>query len=188
MYVACAPDFYICVCIAPVIEEVDPCNPSPCGSYSQCRNVNAQGVCSCLQTYIGSPPGCRPECVASSECPQNRACINLKCVDPCPGPCGLNTRCETVNHSPICSCRQGFTGDPFTRCYAVPRKHCLIHFIFAQQSVTSLSLQCDSCYLDCASEIQGYKFPADVQSRNVLFCFSISFLIFVISDFNSIHK
>ena len=138
VYVACAPDFYICVCIAPVIEEVDPCNPSPCGPYSQCRNVNAQGVCSCLPTYIGSPPGCRPECVASSECPQNRACINLKCVDPCPGPCGLNTRCETVNHSPICSCHQGFTGDPFTQCYAVPRKHYLIHFLFLPKIQWSL--------------------------------------------------
>jgi hypothetical protein len=133
MYVACAPDFYISVCIAPVTEEVDPCNPSPCGPYSQCRNVNEQGVCSCLPTYIGSPPGCRPECVASSECPQNRACVNLKCVDPCPGPCGLNTRCETVNHSPICSCRQGFTGDSFIRCYAVPRKHQLILFLSSTQ-------------------------------------------------------
>lgn len=122
MYVACAPDFYIYVCIAPVTEEADPCNPSPCGPYSQCRNVNGQGVCSCLPTYIGSPPGCRPECVASSECPQNRACANQKCIDPCSAPCGLNTRCEVISHSPICSCRQGFTGDPFTRCYAIPCK------------------------------------------------------------------
>ncbi|XP_033611631.1 stabilin-1 [Cryptotermes secundus] len=101
-------------------EPGDPCNPSPCGPNSQCRQVNGQGVCSCLPNYIGSPPGCRPECVVSSECPQNRACLNQKCVDPCPGPCGQNTRCEVINHSPICSCRQGFTGDPFSRCFTIP--------------------------------------------------------------------
>jgi len=105
------------------VEPGDPCSPSPCGPNSQCKQVNGQGVCSCLPAYIGSPPGCRPECVVSSECAQNRACVNQKCVDPCPGTCGLNTRCEVINHSPICSCNQGFTGDPFTRCFPVPRKH-----------------------------------------------------------------
>jgi len=103
-------------------EPGDPCAPSPCGPNSQCRNVNGQAVCSCLPTYIGSPPGCRPECVVSSECAQNRACVNQKCVDPCPGTCGLNARCEVINHSPICSCQFGFTGDPFTRCFTIPRK------------------------------------------------------------------
>jgi hypothetical protein len=103
-------------------EPGDPCRPSPCGPNSQCKPVNGQGVCSCLPSYVGSPPGCRPECVVSSECSQNRACVNQKCVDPCPGTCGLNTRCEVINHSPICSCTQGFTGDPFTRCIPIPRK------------------------------------------------------------------
>ncbi|XP_049964679.1 neurogenic locus notch homolog protein 4-like [Schistocerca serialis cubense] len=105
-----------------VAEPGDPCSPSPCGPNSQCRQVNGQAVCSCLPSYIGSPPGCRPECVVSSECPQNRACVNQKCVDPCPGPCGLNTRCQVINHSPICSCKQGYTGDPFARCHPIPRK------------------------------------------------------------------
>lgn len=105
----------------------DPCNPSPCGPNSQCRVSNGQAVCSCLPEYTGSPPGCRPECVVSAECPANKACINQKCVNPCPSPCGLNTNCEVLNHSPICACKQGFTGDPFTRCFPVPRK--LLHKI-----------------------------------------------------------
>lgn len=105
---------------------VNPCIPSPCGPNSQCKEVNGQGVCSCLPNYIGSPPACRPECVVSSECPTNRACVNQKCIDPCPGTCGLNTRCEVINHSPICSCRPWFTGDPFTRCSPIPRKHIII--------------------------------------------------------------
>ena len=100
----------------------NPCQPSPCGPNSQCREVNGQAVCSCLPNYSGSPPGCRPECVVSSECPQNKACLNQKCVDPCPGTCGLNAKCQVINHSPICSCTSGYTGDPFTRCYPIPRK------------------------------------------------------------------
>lgn len=95
----------------------DPCNPSPCGPNSQCRVINGQSVCSCQPEYIGSPPSCRPECTSSSECPSNRACVNRKCADPCPGTCGFNTRCEIINHSPICSCQAGFTGDPFVNCF-----------------------------------------------------------------------
>jgi hypothetical protein len=127
--------FFSCRYAAVQAEPGDPCNPSPCGPNSQCRQVNGQGVCSCLPNYIGSPPGCRPECVVSSECPQNRACLNQKCVDPCPGPCGLNTRCEVINHSPICSCRQGFTGDPFSRCFAIPRKPSQ-HYCLAEKSLS----------------------------------------------------
>ena len=104
-----------------------PCQPSPCGPNSQCREVNEQAVCSCLPNYVGSPPGCRPECVVSSECPLTQACLNQKCVDPCPGTCGVSARCEVINHSPICSCEQGYTGDPFTRCYPIPRK-CVTSF------------------------------------------------------------
>lgn len=62
------------------------------------------------------PPQCRPECVISSECPQDKACVKQKCIDPCPGTCGENAICKVVNHNPICSCRKGFSGDPFTRC------------------------------------------------------------------------
>lgn len=97
-------------------EYVNPCLPSPCGPYSECREVNNHAVCSCQKNYIGTPPSCRPECMVSSECAQNKACINQKCVDPCPGTCGQNARCQTVNHNPICSCATGYTGDPFVRC------------------------------------------------------------------------
>lgn len=111
-------------------EPKNPCNPSPCGPNSQCREVNQQPVCSCLPNYIGSPPGCRPECVVSSECPLNRACINQKCVDPCPGTCGLNARCNVINHSPVCSCNERFTGDPFTRCIPIPRKQPFLTYLY----------------------------------------------------------
>lgn len=93
-----------------------PCLPSPCGPNSQCREVNSQAVCSCLPTYIGAPPNCRPECIVSSECSLDKACINQKCADPCPNTCGLGAQCTTKNHNPICACPPGYTGDPFLRC------------------------------------------------------------------------
>lgn len=52
----------------------------------------------------------------SADCALDKACINTKCQDPCPGTCGVNARCHVVNHNPICSCSPGFTGDPFVRC------------------------------------------------------------------------
>lgn len=103
-------------------DNVNPCQPSPCGPYSQCRESNGQAVCSCLPTYVGAPPGCRPECTVSTDCATNRACENNKCVDPCPNSCGQGTTCRVVNHSPICMCKPGFSGDPFTRCSFIPCK------------------------------------------------------------------
>lgn len=108
-----------------VSQPLDPCRPSPCGPNSACRPVNGQPVCSCQPNYIGRPPGCRPECVVSTECPTNRACVNQKCVDPCPTLCGDNADCRVINRSPICSCRQEFTGDAFVTCFPVSRQYIL---------------------------------------------------------------
>lgn len=101
---------------APPIVIQNPCNPSPCGLNSQCREQNNHAVCSCVPTFIGAPPNCKPECVVSSECPLDKSCVNQKCKDPCPGTCGQNARCQVVNHNPICICEVGYTGDPFRRC------------------------------------------------------------------------
>ena len=136
-YVTCT-DIFLSIKLAPVVTQ--PCNPSPCGPNSQCRTVNQHAVCSCSPGFMGSPPSCRPECVVSSECPQDRACINQKCVDPCPGTCGLNARCQVVNHNPICSCAPGFTGDPFSRCQQESKP-----LISICQSITSLV--CHSIHL-----------------------------------------
>lgn len=103
-------------------EPANPCIPSPCGPFSQCRDINTQPVCSCLSSYIGRPPNCRPECTINSECSSNRACVNEKCKDPCPGSCGFNALCSVVNHSPVCQCMTGFIGDPFSGCTEIRSK------------------------------------------------------------------
>lgn len=97
----------------------NPCQPSPCGPHSQCRVFNEQAVCSCLLGFRGAPPSCRPECVASSDCPLDKACSNQKCINPCQGTCGVAAKCQVVNHNPICSCPSRMTGDPFTRCTVI---------------------------------------------------------------------
>lgn len=113
------------ICSLPISREteptvIDPCNPSPCGPNSLCRAVKDQAVCTCQESFVGLPPNCKPECVVNSECPQNRACYKYKCTDPCPGTCGVGANCRVINHNPLCSCPQGTTGDPFSRCYLQP--------------------------------------------------------------------
>ena len=98
----------------------NPCNPPPCGANAQCSVVSGQAQCVCLANMIGTAPNCRPECVLSSDCSANRACVNKKCVDPCPGACGVNAECRVVNHKPVCLCTAGHTGDAFNGCRPLP--------------------------------------------------------------------
>lgn len=117
-FVLCTPQ--------PVSPVSNPCSPTPCGPNSQCREINGQAVCSCVSGFIGNPPACRPECVLNSECPQNQACNNQKCRDPCPGTCGIGARCFVVSHNPICSCPERFTGDPFIRCQPISKEYFIV--------------------------------------------------------------
>lgn len=105
----------------PPVESKNPCDPSPCGLNSICQVKRNRPVCSCQPNFIGSPPYCRPECVLSSECAQDKACINEKCRNPCENACGANAECHVVSHSAFCNCRPGFEGDAFIGCSEVPR-------------------------------------------------------------------
>lgn len=80
-------------------------------------------MCSCALEFFGSPPNCRPECTVNSECDASKSCLNQKCVNPCANVCGIDAECRVVNHAPICSCRQGFEGDPFVRCLPEQSKY-----------------------------------------------------------------
>lgn len=98
--------------------KIDPCAGNVCGPHAICRNSNDQAICSCLPDYFGNPPNCRPECVYNSDCPLDKSCNNNHCVDPClQNVCGINANCRAIQHSPICSCKDSYVGDPFTRCY-----------------------------------------------------------------------
>lgn len=140
----------MCVCIAgyvgdpftqctiqqsPVYEQSTPCIPNPCGSNANCREQNGAGSCQCLPEYFGNPyEGCRPECVLNSDCPSNKACIRNKCQNPCGGSCGQNAECQVVNHLPSCTCRLGYTGDPYRFCSIPKDERKIIFFAFTNTS------------------------------------------------------
>lgn len=103
-------------------EYINPCLPSPCGVNAICKEQNGAGSCVCWPEYIGNPyESCRPECTVNSDCVSNKACMMNKCNDPCPGTCGQNAECQIVNHLPVCTCYNGYTGDPFKYC-SIPLK------------------------------------------------------------------
>lgn len=153
--------------VAPIIRDEievrDPCYPSPCGPYSECRNFNGNPSCSCRVTYIGAPPNCRHECSISSECMSNKACIREKCIDPCPGSCGLNALCSVINHTPICTCPNQYIGDPFTSCRPAPPPRKLyiysagniysittrLYFVYRKWSRSWRSLQSLTMWTEC---------------------------------------
>lgn len=113
---------------------MNPCVPTPCGPNAFCKEQNSVGACYCIPEYFGNPyEGCRPECTLNTDCPSNRACINSRCKDPCPGTCGSNAECYTVNHLPICQCITGYEGNPYQYCNIRPvvvRKCILFLFQF----------------------------------------------------------
>lgn len=98
---------------------VNPCDPSPCGPNSICKQVSGSPSCACLEKYTGSPPNCRPECISNNECPNEKACINQNCIDPCPGSCGVGAECRVLSHAPQCICPVGYTGDGFIECRVI---------------------------------------------------------------------
>ena len=106
------------VCCSPAErpEIVDPCNE--CGLNTQCkRQSNGKVRCECLPHYFGDPRvECQPECVVSSDCSKNMACVQQKCSDPCIGTCGIKAECQVVNHEAVCFCPQEYTGSPFVSC------------------------------------------------------------------------
>lgn len=100
----------------------DACLASPCGPHSTCRNEAGRAVCACEAGTLGAPPSCRPQCVINQDCPLALACLGGTCVNPCVGSCGFNARCNVQNHQPICSCDEGYSGDPFAGCNQIESK------------------------------------------------------------------
>lgn len=105
----------------PPTEFINPCSPSPCGANARCSDRNRAAACQCIPDYFGDPyVACRPECVVHSDCPSDKACQRNKCVDPCPGTCGVNAACRVLSHVATCTCLEGYEGDPFSACRLRP--------------------------------------------------------------------
>jgi len=99
-------------------EKPDPCNPSPCGQNAECIRNGDNANCKCPPGHQGDPfVFCKKgECEYDHDCDHQLACFDFKCRDPCIGTCGQLAECQVRDHRPICSCPQGYTGDPLTAC------------------------------------------------------------------------
>ncbi|MPC93754.1 Cadherin-related tumor suppressor [Portunus trituberculatus] len=61
------------------------------------------------------------ECVNDIDCPNDRACVSQKCIDPClqDSPCASSAKCSVNQHEVECSCSSGEHGDPKVACLAI---------------------------------------------------------------------
>ena len=127
---------------------VNPCvTDNPCSPQAICTPQNHQPECSCPTGMTGDPyVQCVPsksllsifnnssrvlhytlsplvkigECRIDSECPDNRACIEHQCEDPCYvpyEPCGSEAKCEAIRHRAVCTCPTGWAGNPHDICF-----------------------------------------------------------------------
>ena len=124
----------------------DACNVDPCGANAICKSRLHASSCTCPIGYTGNPqvqcvkskyppascsaphkhvsvtpdivPVLAPECADNSECPPWNACINRQCLNPCAvtDPCATNAFCKVQEHEPICTCPEGYFGDPRVSC------------------------------------------------------------------------
>lgn len=131
------------------------CTPNPCGPHSSCKIINNNHVCSCLPDMKGSPPNCAPECLVHSDCSAYLTCINNKCKDPCVGSCTSYSECKVVSHTPICSCMNGYTGDPFTSCNLITTTTAKPPSSDSCDGLCGPNSNCNNGVCTCISEYQG---------------------------------
>ena len=73
---------------------------------------------SCI--YIYFPTVQTGECKYDPDCPDNEACIERYCQNPCQyprNPCGTNADCVAILHRPVCQCQIGWVGNPHKQCH-----------------------------------------------------------------------
>jgi len=109
----------------------NPCSVlEPCRRPSECQVVGSLPVrtmiCICPPGYISSGSGtCQPTapvkevggCVLDSDCPEEKSCDRGICKDPCN--CGPNAECRIKDHRPVCTCKQGYDGNPEIQCVKI---------------------------------------------------------------------
>jgi hypothetical protein len=105
---------------------VNPCTTlEPCQLPARCEVVPSPVrtmICICPEGYISSGSGtCKPVikegCISDSDCSADKSCINSICRDPCN--CGPHSVCRIKDHKPVCSCEQGYEGNPEIECIKI---------------------------------------------------------------------
>lgn len=99
---------------------MNPCLQSNiCSQNAQCRVQNHRPLCVCNEGFAGNAHiSCfRIGCQSDSECPNNKACINEECINPCTyTKCGENTNCSPEYHKGRCYCKDEYFGNPLVKC------------------------------------------------------------------------
>lgn len=77
-----------------------------------CANSNAFAL---ITVELTTPP---PECRVDEECSDALACVAQQCKNPCAiyDNCAPNAECHVTRHRPVCSCPDGFVGNPNIQC------------------------------------------------------------------------
>lgn len=118
-----------------LFEARDLCEPNPCGLNAVCtpghdNTGRERPVCTCPTGYIGNAlVSCqRGECFADNECPDNKACIDYTCQNPCTGKeCGPTATCTARRHIAVCTCPDGTRGDALYNCNPVESRSVYNH-------------------------------------------------------------
>lgn len=130
IYLQFIVNYVAAIYIVPDNNTVQPCTPNPCDPSASCDTYGNQfAICDpCFGSNGINNPACRPECVLSTDCAFDKACLRNKCVDPCPGSCGVNAECSVYLHDPICRCVNGFEGNPYEHCKPTTQRKLFLVF------------------------------------------------------------
>jgi len=61
------------------------------------------------------------QCLSDSDCSLIQQCLNKRCVDLCSyEDCGTDAYCVVNNHQAMCTCPEGYAGDPYAMCIRLP--------------------------------------------------------------------
>lgn len=136
---------------------INPCTAlEPCQRPSRCEVIPSVPVrmmnCICPDGYISTGNGnCKPVgpegCISDSDCSSDKACINDLCSNPCN--CAQNAVCRIKDHKPVCSCEQGYDGNPQIQCIPLGCRsdsECFgTHTCINRQCVPACSVHGGSC-------------------------------------------
>lgn len=106
------------------------------------------------------------ECNYHSDCSPSDACFDHKCVDPCSlaNVCGHGADCSSLNHSAVCTCQPGGTGDPNLGC--TPVQYCKSD----SQCATGSACNGGICTGKSQSRQSRTKTAKSVQMHYTIFC------------------
>lgn len=107
------------------------------------------------------------------ECPNEKACINAQCLDPCTlrGACGINALCRVVLHKSRCSCPQCYIGMPQTVCNPDPKCDSLGPGLqlpsigCSSDEDCSAGLACHGQTRECRDPCADFKHSCEVNKR-----------------------